>query len=92
MISREKMLVVYSTMVRCRAVAHVGVHDAVRARPGKRLASDRPARGNFLPEDTVIAPRGSPIEEILRAARAEGGAAQDAADGASRKESAKKGA
>lgn len=93
MISREKMLVVYSTMVRCRAVAEATERTA---RDARGLANGWEATaagvlGALLPEDTVIAPRGSPIEEILRAARAEGGAAQDAADGASRKESAKKG-
>lgn len=85
MISREKMLALYSTMVRCRAVAEA---KGRTARDARGLADGWEATvagvlGALLPDDAVIAPRGSRIEEILRAVQAEGSFAQNAEDGVS---------
>ena len=94
MISREKMLVVYSTMVRCRAVAeateHAAAHDAHQ--PGKRLGSDSSRRAGG-PSARGYGDRTSRKPDRGDSSRGASGrrCRADAADGASRKESAKKG-
>lgn len=76
------MLALYTTMVRCRAMAEAAGRTAgdVRDLADGWEATVAGVLGDLLPDDAVIAPRGSRIEEILHAVQAEGGFAQGVAN------------